>query len=199
MTHINYNKSDKDPTGERPGPWLQTFTGLRFFPLDIQAQDIVIEDIAHALSMLCRYNGHTLRFYSVAEHCVLMLQHVRRRGGQTTRFLRSVLMHDAAEAYLGDYPHAMKLILPEVKELEKKIEAVIVKKFDLDVRYAAAKGIKMLDRRIIRNERDALMPGTHPWVADEYTPLDVKVQGLIPAAAERAFLSAFSEVKGGTS
>ena len=52
------------------GSWAQTFTGRQFFPLDPDPQDIDIVDIAHSLAMQCRYNGHTDRFYSVAEHCV---------------------------------------------------------------------------------------------------------------------------------
>ena len=198
MTRIDYTKSDEDPTGKRPGSWLHTFTGRQFFPLDIRAEDIVIEDIAHALSMLCRYNGHTSRFYSVAEHCVLMAQHVQRSWHPPAPkvFIRTVLLHDAAEAYIGDYPHAVKKILPGVKVLEKKIEAVIAKKFGLDCRPAAFRAVKELDRRIVRNERDVLMPGGHTWVADEYPPLSINVQGLVPAAAERLFLSAFFEVEG---
>lgn len=54
------------------GDWMQTYTGRRFYPLDPRPDEIDPEDIAHALSLLCRYGGHVDRFYSVAEHCVLM-------------------------------------------------------------------------------------------------------------------------------
>ena len=53
---------------ERRGDWMQTHSGLRFYPLDPRPEDIRIEDIAHALPMICRFNGHCSRFYSVAEH-----------------------------------------------------------------------------------------------------------------------------------
>ncbi len=54
------------------GSWIQTYTGICFNPFLPDPKDITLEDIAHALSMMCRYNGHTKEFYSVAEHCVIM-------------------------------------------------------------------------------------------------------------------------------
>ena len=56
----------------RCGDWIQTFTGRQFWPLDPHVDEIYIEDIAHSLSMQCRFTGHSLRFYSVAEHSVLV-------------------------------------------------------------------------------------------------------------------------------
>lgn len=52
----------------RKGDWILTFTGRRFYPLDPRPEDVCLEDIAHALSLICRYNGHSRFFYSVAEH-----------------------------------------------------------------------------------------------------------------------------------
>lgn len=57
-------------TQERRGDWMQTFSGIQFYPLDPRVEDVRIEDIARALAMQCRYNGHVTRFYSVAEHSV---------------------------------------------------------------------------------------------------------------------------------
>lgn len=59
----------KRPT-ERAGDWMQTFTGRQFWPMDPRPEDLDILDIAHALSLLCRFGGHCQRFYSVAEHSV---------------------------------------------------------------------------------------------------------------------------------
>ena len=50
--------------------WIQTFTGKRMYPLDPKPEDICIEDIAHALSNICRFTGHTKKFYSVGEHSI---------------------------------------------------------------------------------------------------------------------------------
>ncbi len=193
---IDYTTGDTDPTGERPGPWMQTFSGAQFFPLDIRAEDLHIADIAHALSYLCRYNGHTARFYSVAEHSILMTRHAMAAGLMTVPFYRTVLMHDAAEAYIGDYPYAVKAVIPEVKALETQIEAVLAPKFGLDQRPETKKAVKELDRRIVHNERNELLRGPHAWVSDGYQPLDITIQCWEPREARWQFLELFSELEG---
>jgi len=67
----------------RTGDWMHTYTGMKFYPMEPNPSDICIEDIAHALSMQCRYNGHTLQFYSVAQHCVLMSRHIENYADST--------------------------------------------------------------------------------------------------------------------
>lgn len=64
------------PADDRRGDWIQTFTGRRFWPLDPRPEDVCIEDIAHALSLKCRFGGHCTRFYSVAEHSVHVSNYV---------------------------------------------------------------------------------------------------------------------------
>jgi hypothetical protein len=59
-------RSDDDPRG----PSIITLSGAKFYIDECNVSEIPIEDIAHALSFNCRFNGHTSRFYSVAEHCV---------------------------------------------------------------------------------------------------------------------------------
>lgn len=93
--------------------WMQTYSGKQFWPLAPRVQDVELEDIAHALSNICRFNGHCKRFYSVAEHSLLVLGEVRRmiaRGKVTEhpRLLKLALLHDAAEAYLGDIIRPVK-------------------------------------------------------------------------------------------
>lgn len=77
-------------------PWIQTFSGKKFYPFDPRIEDIDIKDIAHSLSLICRYNGHCKYFYSVAEHCVRMVDIVSEENKLWA------LLHDAAEAYIGD-------------------------------------------------------------------------------------------------
>jgi len=86
---------------------------------------LVIQDIAHALSRITRFGGHTpwKRLYSVAEHSILVSQ-----------FLKSELrlyglLHDAAEAYMMDLPSPLKILLPEYKEIERRLEAKIFERF----------------------------------------------------------------------
>jgi 5'-deoxynucleotidase YfbR-like HD superfamily hydrolase len=86
-------------------PWIQTFTGKQFFPLHPKPQQICIRDIAHALSNICRFNGHSLRHYSVAEHSVRVCCLLNDRGPAEQLW---GLLHDAAEAYLGDIVSPVK-------------------------------------------------------------------------------------------
>jgi hypothetical protein len=85
---------------------IQTHSGLMVDPLHLSIQDIRLEDIAHALSHLCRFTGHTSRFYSVAEHSVWCSRMVH------PKFAAHALLHDASEAYLQDIPSPLKH-LPE--------------------------------------------------------------------------------------
>jgi len=103
---------------------IRTFTGKYINPLDPDPELICIEDIAHALSMQCRFGGHTKIFYSVAEHSMAVakrLLHSEMLAG---------LLHDAAEAYLIDLPAPIKSQLPGYKEAENQIMDVIAEKYD---------------------------------------------------------------------
>lgn len=112
----------------RRGDWIQTEPSCTmFWPLDPRPEEIHIEDIAQALSMQCRFGGHVQKFYSVAEHCVLVasiLPHKKRRAG---------LLHDASEAYCVDVPRPLKRCLAGYTEIEARIQRAICKRFGLDV------------------------------------------------------------------
>lgn len=138
------------------GDWLQTYTGLAFYPLDPRTDDVRIEDIAHALARLCRYGGHCIRFYSVAEHCVLMAEKA------PDELKLATLMHDAAEAYLVDVPRPAKAALRDYANLEASIERVIFQRFNIPFPLPAE--IKALDNAIIADEREQNMnPPPQPW------------------------------------
>lgn len=78
---------------------IQTYTGRKFWPLDPRPEDVCIEDIAHALSLKCRFGGHCKRFYSVAQHGALVCNTLNVNGGRRSPvLLMQGLMHDAAEA-----------------------------------------------------------------------------------------------------
>src|SRR5271165_5200280 len=98
--------------------YLSTYTGKKFFPYDPRPEQICIEDIAHGLSMLCRFVGQCRFFSSVAEHSIavarLLPANLKLFG----------LLHDASEAYLADLPRPVKAGLPEYKAIEANVERV---------------------------------------------------------------------------
>ena len=102
--------------------YIQTYTGRLVNPFDIKEGDISIEDIAHSLSMQCRFNGNTNKFYSVAEHSInvsLILSSMPAK----TQLLG--LLHDATEAYLSDIPTPVKKYLPDYLSIEEKLSTDI--------------------------------------------------------------------------
>jgi 5'-deoxynucleotidase YfbR-like HD superfamily hydrolase len=115
---------------ERPSS-IKTFTG-RVDPLNPVVDEINIEDIAHALSRQCRYNGHCVGFISVARHCIWVASHLETEGFDETVQLTG-LLHDAAEAYLGDLVRPIKHSEFGVAYLkvEAVLEEVIAEKFGI--------------------------------------------------------------------
>jgi 5'-deoxynucleotidase YfbR-like HD superfamily hydrolase len=108
--------------------YITTYKKLHFNPIDPNENDIVIEDIAHALSLMTRANGHFPTFYSVAQHSIACCKEaIARNFGK--RLVMACLLHDAAEAYLADVTRPIKKHLPFFIEVEDKLLATIYKKF----------------------------------------------------------------------
>lgn len=169
--------------------WIQTFTGKQFWPLDPRPEDVCIEDIAHALSNKCRYGGHALRFYSVAEHSVLVARNVR------PELRLKALLHDAPEAYspFGDVPRPIKAFVSWVEPIEEKLAAAIAARFGLD--NLEDPEVKRVDVAILHDEAARLMPNPpQPWrVPGE--PLGLReLPCWPPFYAERVFLSEFKRL-----
>ena len=170
------------------GDWMQTYTGVQFYPMDPRPGEVNIVDIAHALSLICRYGGHVDRFYSVAEHCVLMSQHVPKEDALWA------LLHDASEAYVGDMVRPLKYQLPSYMEAEDRVIEAIVGRFGLGTATMPA-SVKDADNRILLTERAALMSSTrHMWAQEDLEPLPVAVIGLRPRTVEQAYLNRFEEL-----
>lgn len=108
--------------------YITTYGGSHFVPVRPEADQIHITDIAHALSLICRGNGHVKHFFSVAQHCINCAEEAAAR-----RYSKSVclacLLHDAGEAYMSDVPRPFKKYIPEYKTYEDKILGIIYEKF----------------------------------------------------------------------
>ena len=170
----------------RKGDWIQTYTGKQFWPLDPRMSEVHIEDIAHALSLACRYNGHCLEFYSVAQHSVLLAHYVE------PEYKLWALLHDASEAYLADVPRPLKAHLQGYKEQEAAVMKVICKRFGLPP--TMPERVKECDTRILMDERLWLMKNPPAdWKIDAQ-PLGVKIRPWGWREAQREFLQTFSRL-----
>lgn len=171
------------------GHWMQTYTGHVFYPMHPRAAEVNIIDIAHALSLLCRYNGHVDRFYSVAEHCVLLSYAVPEADALWA------LLHDATEAYVGDMIRPLKAHMPDYVAAEDRVMGAIVERFELTAVTMPA-SVKDADDRILLTERAALMGGKRAgaWKQEGQEPLPVLVTGWSPERAEQEYLLRFGEL-----
>jgi 5'-deoxynucleotidase YfbR-like HD superfamily hydrolase len=177
---------------------IQTFTGLRFSPLEPDPAAIEIADVAHGLANHCRFGGHCSVFYSVAQHSCVVADAVRERGADAQTVLYA-LLHDASEAYLGDLPHPVKHrsefgVL--YREIEEPLQAAILARFG--VTAAAAQLVKQIDRAALAAERAALMRAADDawWPElDGVTPLDVEIVPWSPQQSETEFLARFEALQ----
>ena len=108
--------------------FITTCTGIRMNPTAARPDQICIEDIAHALSLICRGNGHVKTFWSVGEHCLLCYKEARARG-YSRRLVLACLLHDASECYLSDVPRPFKQQLPAYRKMEDRLLDMIYEKF----------------------------------------------------------------------
>jgi hypothetical protein len=152
---------------ERIGRWIETYKGHSFYPLDPRPEEICIEDIAHASSNICRYNGHALFHYSIAQHCCMLHDAVQ------LHLRKLILFHDASEAYLCDIPTPLKAMLTNYFEIEKNVQDVIEKKYNITQSHDL---IKEFDNRILADEHRVLFPrSTRNWTVD-IQPLGIKIE-----------------------
>lgn len=134
---------------------IRTTLGYYVNPCKPDASVISIGDIAHALSMQPRFGGHLPVFYSVAQHCVLTCE------GVTDEHKLAALLHDASEAYLIDVPRPVKDQLPNYKEIESGLMAVIAGKFGFQ--WPLHDVIKQADEYMLRREWECLMLQGDVW------------------------------------
>jgi hypothetical protein len=163
-------------------------------PFDPDPEQIDIGDIARALANQCRFGGHCRSFYSVGQHCVIVSELLEGEGASPDEAL-AALMHDAAEAYLGDLPHPIKHrseLGRAFREAEEPLERAIGERFSIASSPAA---IKRLDRALLATERRAFSSERWRWPELEgVEPLEIVLEPWSPDAAAEAFLRRFQEL-----
>lgn len=130
---------------------IRTSSGKYFNFIDTDVDMIDIEDIAHSLSMQCRFGGHLPRFYSIAQHSVLCSQIIE------PKYALEALLHDASEAYLMDIPTPLKNLLPEYKVMEDRLMKTISEKYSFE--YPLNKSVKEVDSKMLNIEFNGVMLG----------------------------------------
>ena len=136
---------------------IMTYTKKMFDPLHPNVELIDSEDIAHALSMLCRANGHFKSFYSVAQHSINCMKEAKARG-YSDRIQLACLLHDAGEAYLSDVTRPVKAELPRYKEIEAPLQEMIWNKWlSIPLTSEEIRLVFEIDDTMLLNEFMALM------------------------------------------
>jgi len=176
---------------KRKGDWVQTYKRKQFWPLDPRSEDVDIEDIAHSLSLICRFNGHCNVFYSVAQHSVIVSHVVRPSESMVG------LLHDGAEAYLGDIVRPVKRFLLGIKEIERELERVIFQHFGITT-YDKGE-VSRADNLVLFTEmRDMMYEPPAVWrESEKYIPflLRERIIALEPKESERLFLERYGMLK----
>lgn len=144
-------------------PYVETRSGRKVYFLDPSVDSIDISDIAYALANQCRFNGH-IPFYSVAEHSVYV------SGLVAEELQLHALLHDAAEAYVGDMSSPLKSIVPQFRTIERRIQNVILKRFD--IAGDGKEEIKQADLQQLRTEAQNFLPSKgKDWeIATDFDP-----------------------------
>lgn len=176
----------------RSGDWLETYTGVQFYPLDPRPEEILILDIAHALARVARFTGHTAGSYpyTVAQHSVLVSEYCNGVDAVWG------LLHDASEAYLCDVPRPLKQLeaFAGYRLIEARLQQVIMEKFGCTSMQPSS--VNVADIRLLWTEKRDLLPyGTAKWTGVPLAePYPFPITAWSTEMAEARFLARFRQV-----
>lgn len=171
-------------------PTILTRSGQLFNFEHPSTSIFTIVDIAHALSHICRFTGHTKRFYSVAQHSVAVSYLV------PPELAMQGLLNDAAEAFIGDVAKPLKRLLPDYAVIEKRVEAEVFSRFGLDADLSP--DVKAADYLQLRIEIRDLMVMSPGYMSSDHPGLNtfLPIQPMYTVDARQLFLNRFRELGG---
>ncbi len=172
--------------------YILTYKKKEFYPLTPKTEDIDIEDIAHALSLLCRANGHFKHFYSVGLHSVNCAKEAQARG-YSDRVILGCLLHDGSEAYLADITRPVKKHLHEYLEIEENLQGRIFEKWIPSLTEEEKKQIFEIDDAILYYEFTTLF-GERIFDYVPHLSSDPTFEYIEFSKVENEFLSIFNEL-----
>jgi len=162
--------------------WIRTFSGGQVFFFEPERSNIEFKDISHGLSLLCRFNGATKSFYSVAQHSVIVAENVYKET-KNKSLAYTALMHDAAEAFISDVPSPFKKFFQDFSECEKRMEIWLAQRFGFGFPFGDL--IKKHDLTALSTEmRDLMLVQDNSHLPKPYSK---KIHPLGPEASETLF------------
>lgn len=166
--------------------FIQSYSGRSIDFLDPKVEQIDIDDIAHALSLLCRFGGHCRQFYSVAQHSVIASWNVKQK------FALEALLHDSTEAFLVDMPRPIKQVLKGYRDIEKGLDKVIREKFNLPEEMT--KAVHLVDNQMLATEkRDLMKISERPW-SELPDPFSFEIKPWSSKRSYKEFLERYHEL-----
>ena len=177
------------------GPWIQTMDGDALYLLDPDPECIRIDTLAIVLSRICRFGGHTRRFYSVAEHSLRVWRYVADRHAPPDLQL-AALLHDAHEAYsgFGDVCRPARELAPEIERVQALLDAVIARKYGFDPVLFSSPLVRLADTVLLSTEaRDVMRAAPQSW-GELPDPLPEKIFPSSPSYAAWQFESQAQEL-----
>jgi hypothetical protein len=171
---------------------IELLNGQMFDFFNPSATELGIEEIAHTLSMVCRFAGHVRYFYSVAQHALnvsLIVDQAHRKAG---------LLHDTAEGFTNDIVTPLKFLVPVFKEIETTIESDMARRFGFQ--YPLSSEVKLADLQMLKIEKEILKPSSSHWAILDGVETDhlLHIPLMAPMTPEQActaFLQRWEEVR----